>query len=283
MSTALVSVATSDRARRTLEVTAAVAVWIAVGLAFHMTVSAYQLTGLVLIVLFQIVVRRQPLRALWVRDAPEFWLDARGWLLAALLALCPLFHVVKDVRTGATVLRTLAHLVGVAGAFPAAYALRKFQPATARALLGCLAIPGVVGILMQSAGAIASHTLAHRTLSERLWVGVDSFFLYIPIVFVFEEVSFRGALDSHIHHQGEPHGWLTALWVSILWGLWHVPVTLGMSPSLPRLLANNVIVCCIIGVPFSLWWRRCGNLAVPGVTHALIDAVRNALLVINFR
>ena len=37
------------------------------------------------------------------------------------------------------------------------------------------------------------------------------------------------------------------------------------------------------GVPFSIYWRRSGNLLVPGVPHALIDAVRNALMVLPWR
>jgi membrane protease YdiL (CAAX protease family) len=34
------------------------------------------------------------------------------------------------------------------------------------------------------------------------------------------------------------------------------------------------------GVPLTIGWRRSGNLAVPGIAHALIDAVRNALLAV---
>jgi len=34
----------------------------------------------------------------------------------------------------------------------------------------------------------------------------------------------------------------------------------------------------IAGVPLSLFWRKSGNLAVPGFTHAFVDAVRNAVL-----
>jgi hypothetical protein len=33
-----------------------------------------------------------------------------------------------------------------------------------------------------------------------------------------------------------------------------------------------------VGVPLSLGWRRTGTLAVPVIAHALIDAVRNALM-----
>ena len=55
-----------------------------------------------------------------------------------------------------------------------------------------------------------------------------------------------------------------------------------MAP-LSTLILNNVFVCCVIGVPFSIIWRRSGNLGVTGVTHALVDAVRNALIALPFR
>jgi membrane protease YdiL (CAAX protease family) len=42
--------------------------------------------------------------------------------------------------------------------------------------------------------------------------------------------------------------------------------------------AQLLIVHCAIGVPLSLGWRRTGRLVAPALAHALIDAVRNALL-----
>jgi membrane protease YdiL (CAAX protease family) len=39
-----------------------------------------------------------------------------------------------------------------------------------------------------------------------------------------------------------------------------------------------VVIHTLVGVPLAFFWRRSGNLAVPAFTHALIDAVRNALM-----
>jgi len=282
MSTATGLATASDRLQRVCETTTAIAIWIVLGFLFKMTTSEYQMTGLALVLMFQVAVRRQPLRTLWVRDADSFRLDGFGWMIALLLAVFPAFHVIQDLRATTPLIRTLAHCAAMAGAFPAAFALRRFERATTRALLGCMVIPGIIGIAMMWAGAFASHTVAVRTLYEKLWIGMDSFLVYVPVVFVFEEVAFRGAFDSHIHHAGDSHPWLSALYVSVLWGLWHVPVTLANAP-LPRLVLNNVLVCCIIGVPFSMWWRRSNNLAVTGVSHAFVDAVRNALLVMKLQ
>jgi membrane protease YdiL (CAAX protease family) len=186
------------------------------------------------------------------------------------------------MRAGASALAAGAHVAAAVGAIPAAYALRNFQRMTLRPLLLCLAMPGALGVAMMIAGGIVSGNFVHRLLLERLTIGIDSLLLYVPLVFVFEEVSFRGAFDSHLQYRDEAGGWASAIWLSVLWGLWHVPVTRTMAP-LPGLIVNNVIVCCVIGVPFSFFWRRSGNLFVTGWTHAVVDAVRNSFLVLPFR
>lgn len=104
----------------------------------------------------------------------------------------------------------------------------------------------------------------------------------VPISFVVEEVSFRGAFDAHVHDPEESRGLFSALFVSALWGLWHLPVVIAQG-SLVALLPQLLLVHCVIGVPLSIYWRRTGNLFVTGSTHALIDAVRNALLILPWR
>jgi membrane protease YdiL (CAAX protease family) len=100
--------------------------------------------------------------------------------------------------------------------------------------------------------------------------------LYFPLTFVIEEVAFRGALDAHVHHAGEGRGWHSAMFVSALWGLWHLPISGGLP--LPALVLELLAVHCLIGVPLSFAWRRTRNLAGPAFAHSAIDAVRNALM-----
>ena len=109
--------------------------------------------------------------------------------------------------------------------------------------------------------------------------GAGSFVLYVPVCFVLEEVVFRGAIDSHVFQQGDKGQWWTAFFVSTLWGWWHLPIvdTKGILP----LMKLIILLPCIhiaVGVFLSLSWRRSGNLAVPAIVHAFIDAVRNMLL-----
>jgi membrane protease YdiL (CAAX protease family) len=100
--------------------------------------------------------------------------------------------------------------------------------------------------------------------------------LYFPATFLLEEVSFRGAIDANVHHDGEKRGLASAVLVSVLWGLWHLPVS-GSLPF-PLQMGELVVVHVLLGVPLSLAWRRTHNLAGPALAHAVNDAVRNAFM-----
>ncbi len=67
------------------------------------------------------------------------------------------------------------------------------------------------------------------------------------------------------------YGIVSAILVSVLWGLWHHPI--APQASVVQLLVTQVAM----GPFLSLFWRRSGNLMVPEFAHALSDSVRNAL------
>ena len=266
---------TRSQERRLAEVAAAVALWMALGLTLHLSANAYLLAGIPLTAAFQLAVRRRPMRELWVRDARAFRLGARGCAVAVLLAVYPAYEMVRNLRSGGAAVVTLWYLAALAGAFPAAWALRCFRRETVPTLLFCLATAGVLGVLFLAPAVILNHPA--RTLAARLNEGCTSLIEYIPVVFMLEEVTFRGAFDSHVHHPGERREYLTAFAVSALWGLWHIPVASGKQPLLLA-IPGLIGVHGAIGTFFSISWRRSGNLMVPGFVHAVIDAVRNALL-----
>jgi membrane protease YdiL (CAAX protease family) len=89
-------------------------------------------------------------------------------------------------------------------------------------------------------------------------------------------VTFRGAVDSHVHRPGERHGIASAIFVSLLWALWHLP-TMPASFSLGEALIAVLPLQMLVGPFLSLYWRRSGNLAVTAGTHSFLDSVRNAL------
>jgi membrane protease YdiL (CAAX protease family) len=60
-----------------------------------------------------------------------------------------------------------------------------------------------------------------------------------------------------------------------LWGLWHYPIE-GEGNSLVA-VGQLLLLPIPLGVILSLGWRTSGDVLVPGISHALMDAVRNAL------
>jgi membrane protease YdiL (CAAX protease family) len=261
--------------RRLLEVTAAVGIWIGVGELTDAGLQAYLLIGIPLTAAFQLGVRRRPIRELWVRGARQPGIIRRTLfrVLALLLVIYPAYALVKviaDAPAGEAA-QILYFVAAAAGAGAAAYAFTHFTRDTWRYLALCVATAGLLGSL-----AFLLHdvrTLTHPTgdhPSGDILLGVFSFIQYIPVVFVMEEVSFRGAFDSHAHHEGDRRGLLTAIYVSCLWGVWHAPV-IGWDHIVSLVLYQG-----LVGTFLSIYWRKSGNLGVSGSTHALIDSIRNA-------
>src|SRR5205085_11668417 len=102
----------------------------------------YLRLGVPITLLFQLFVRRLPIRALWVQGAPAFRLGWKGTVIAVALALLPLSEssteLVKGDWTGAAY-----GLCGIAGAVAAAYSLRHFHRESLRPLALCL-VTGLV-------------------------------------------------------------------------------------------------------------------------------------------
>jgi membrane protease YdiL (CAAX protease family) len=104
-------------------------------------------------------------------------------------------------------------------------------------------------------------------------------FLLGPVGFIVEEVFFRGGLDTYLHHGEKGTGWLSAIYVSALWGLWHLQGPALTQGHLLSTIVNLLVAQILLGVPLSLLWRKSGNLAFPDTAHALLEAVRNVLAI----
>jgi membrane protease YdiL (CAAX protease family) len=262
------------RRRRALEGLGFVGAWVALGYLFCPNDLAYLLLGVPLTIGFQTLVRRRPLRELWVQDATPFPLDRRGLVLAAVLVAAPAYFGLQAFP-GADWSLIGWYIAAAIGAFGAAFALRA---TTAVAMLRSAMLPLTIGAGGMTAVLGGIHVATGTPVHLVAVFGTVAKYLaiYFPLTFIIEEVAFRGALDAHTHHDGDGHGWLSAVYVSALWGLWHLPFTTGMA--LPLLVAELLAVHILIGVPLSFAWRRSRNLAGPAFAHAAIDAVRNALM-----
>ena len=275
--------------RRILEVLGFWAVWVGIGELITGTgwelpgdahyvsnndIWWYLVIGIPLVAGFQLFVRQRPIRDLWVRDGQALGrpLVTRMAVLALALSIYPLYSLVKTIIENGEASGILFYgSIATIGAAAAAWAFLHFKRQTWRYLVFCLLTAGVIGIVVSVATDFRTLTgpTADRPAEDLRW-GIESFLLYVPTGMVLEEVAFRGTLDSHAHHEGDRYAIWTAIFVSVLWALWHGPLV-GWDQFLGAILFMGPM-----GTFLSIWWRRSGNLEVSGVTHALSDAVRNA-------
>ncbi len=258
-----------------------VGIWMAIGFVFRLDGNSYLLIGVPLVAAFQIFIRKKPLVTLWVRDAARFRLNGWGIILAFAFAALPTIDLIDGFKSpswSSHIPEVLWSVCCIVGAFGAAFSLCHFTKQTWKSLLLCMATAGVIGCgIMIGTAFLQKQPMALTT--SKVWVGVSSFLLYFPVCFVLEEVAFRGLIDAHVYQPGDKRSWLSALFVSALWGLWHLP-TLGETKILSLIVLAIFLPLLHLfdGMFLSFGWRRSGNLAVPAAVHALIDAVRNTLL-----
>ena len=264
---------TSQR-RRAIEAVAFVATWVTAGYLLRLSSNGYLLLGIPLTAAFQLGVRRRPLRELFASGTTRFALDRKGGAMATVLAITPGYYAAQAFTSGDWT--TFGwYLAAVAGAVAAAFSLRASSIlATVRSAALPVAIGGVgmataYGVVHVATGTPLPAMAALAALAKYTA-------LYYPATFLLEEVAFRGAIDAHVHHDGDPRRWQSAVFVSALWGLWHLPVSSGFP--LPVMVVELVVVHVAIGVGLSFAWRRTRNLGGPALAHAVIDAVRNATM-----
>jgi membrane protease YdiL (CAAX protease family) len=269
----------AGRTRRLAEVAVFVAVWMAIGELMDASQSVarqetYLLLGIPLTAAFQLGVARRGIRELWVRGEPGVRRRRLTVMVASLLAVYPVVSTIKAIADTNPASIVLASAAAVVGAGAAGYAFGLFERVTWRQLALCVALGAGWGIAIQALIGVDeffSHHLVIRPDKDFL-IALSSLALYLPTTFVIEEVTFRGALDSHAFHPGDSHGVLVAIFVSVLWTCWHAPI-FGW-----KAIPVGLVLMGPMGVVLSIFWRRSGNLAVTGTAHAISDSVRNGML-----
>jgi membrane protease YdiL (CAAX protease family) len=274
--------AETSRLRRCVEAVALVAVLIAIGEIFDPSITTYVLLTIPATALFQLLVARRRLEDLWVREGPRLERRTIHLAIALPLAVMPLVTLVTGELEADDVIYLLA---AVGGGFIASYALGQANRRTLRYFGLCMATAGLLGTLLLASSDIADAiddiaggTAAQPTgLSDKdLLLFAQQWLIIFPVAFLMEEVTFRGAVDSHVQRPGERYGFASAIFVSLLWALWHLP-TMPSSFSLGEALVAVLPLQMLVGPFLSLYWRRSGNLAVTAGTHSFLDSVRNAL------
>ena len=262
---------------RYMVVLVVVVLWMTVGWLLRLNANAYLLFGVPLLALFQVFVARRPITELWMRPAARWTLPNWGYAVAAAFMIAPAFGLLKSWGHAGWSVR-LWYMCVIAGALPLALTLTRVSRPVLRSLWLCLGTAGVLGVLLMVSTAVARHRLDSLGV-EHVWSGCRQFLIYLPVGFVLEEVFFRGGMDSYLYRPGDRWPWLSAAFVSVLWGLWHLPISGAHTPmQVTVFLVFVPATHCLVGIPFSLFWRQSGSLLVPASVHAFIDSVRNALL-----
>jgi membrane protease YdiL (CAAX protease family) len=163
------------------------------------------------------------------------------------------------------------------GAVGAVYAMRAMDRDAVRSTIRATLITSatLVGIMVTYRIATGGFS---GNLVTAIVTAVMSVATYLPVVFVLEEVLFRGLLDPYLHGSTPGPDRASALLGSALWGIWHLPV---MSVALGAFtIPYLVAVHTVLGYVLVISWRRTGNLAAPGIAHTVSDALRNAVAVL---
>ena len=271
--------------RRLGEATSIVALYALLGFALHLDANAYLVLGVPLAIGFQRLVARRPMRAAWVRDGAPFRLERRLVMRAIAFALAPLLGIADAVHACSwTMGATCA--AGVVGAFGVAYARGAVPRGTLWRLLRGAFLAALPGIAVMGGYRLLHPETLHVQLPNwgfAVFVGGLSFAQYVPVLFVVEEVLFRGVLDAYVAQEddGPRRRAVTAVVLSALWGLWHLPLVrkAGMGVSeIASMVGVMLVVHLVAGVALTAAWRWKGTLLVPAVAHALVDGVRNGLM-----
>jgi len=263
------------RIARAVVATLVIGGYMALGFAFRLGAEAYLLLGIPITIGFHVLVVRRPLRSLWLRQARPMTFTPRSMVAIVLFAIAPAIVALGGVRDGDLALVGWG-LAGMVGAVGAVYALRAMDRDAVRSTMRTILITGAVLVGIMVAYRLATGGF-HGNLAAAVTTAVISLLTYLPVVFVVEEILFRGLLDTYLHGSTPGPDRASALFGSALWGLWHLPVAfiaLGVL-TIPYL----VVVHTTMGYFMVTAWRRTGNLAAPGVSHAVIDALRNAVAV----
>jgi membrane protease YdiL (CAAX protease family) len=269
-------VALDGRLVRAFVATLLVGGYMALGFAFRLSADAYLLVGIPITVAFQLLVIRRPLRSLWLRHAPPMSFTPRSIAAIVLLAIAPATVAARGVGDGDLALVGWG-AASMVGAFGAVYALRALDRAGMRSTIRTTLITGAVLVAIMVVYRLASGGFNGNVVAAVMGAAV-SVATYLPAVFVMEEVFFRGLIDPYLHGTTAGPDRAAALYGSALWGIWHLPVafvTLGIL-TIPYL----VLVHTTVGYFLVTSWRRTGNLAAPGVAHAVIDGLRNGVAVL---
>ena len=261
--------------RRYLECTGFVLLWMMAEHYLRLRPIPSQLLGIPFIAIFQLAVARRPLAQIWARDAEEFRVDRRTVEIAAALTFgCGVLLSLSNGRAVGGPWQKASLLVLVAAsALPAAFALRQQRAAAFRRALPMLLLAVAFRIGLYAAW----HDGAVLIQAERWADFFATWLCEFVALFLVDEVVFRGVLDPHLlgAAKGRLHAWCSALFVSILWSVWHLPAYNPDATSFLALFDHITMFhlsVLVLGVLLTFCARAARTLVPTSITHAFGNA-----------
>ena len=268
----------SKTLRPYIECTLFVVAWVVCGWLFHLGPVSYNLYGIPFVVAFQLLICRRRITQLWVRDAPGFRLDRIGILLVVVFVglNTSLFwqYLLPWHLLGALFLSLL-----ITGSVGAAYALRQQRADQFKQALPSFAVAVLIGFSLFVYLAMTS-SRSPALNAPKLLLLLENLVKLFPYVFIMDEVVFRGMLDTHVvpGTGTRREQWFSAVFISVLWALWHMPRAALSDAGELRTFAAPLVLVLPLGVALSFCWRKGGTLLLPGLAHALMDAYRDTVM-----
>ena len=246
-------------------------VYVSLGFLLRLEAISYLLLGIPLTLVFQLFIVRQPLHKLWLRDGERFHLNKLGWTITLCFIAFPIYKAIELATQDKLTLLSLGYYsAAILGAFGAGYCYSNFTKKTAKDFLLCFLIIAV----LRMSWHFFPYIFGNHEFNPDYIRGIESLLTYIPVAFVVEEVVFRGMLDTYINQSKKQNSFWSAIFISCIWGLWHLPLSLDINPLWIVVLPLRA---SLWGICLSIFWRKTGNLAVPGFSHAFVDAIRDSL------
>ena len=143
------------------------------------------------------------------------------------------------------------------------------------ALLYPVAVMGIICVVLLAAGKIQGMEMTAPEVAKRLSI------MFVGTVLgtlITEEGFFRGWLWGALEKSGRTP-WITLIWTSVVFGLWHIPVAVMESdfalPAgvIPVYIANAIL----IGFNWGILRLVSGSILVASISHGLWNALAYVL------
>jgi membrane protease YdiL (CAAX protease family) len=127
---------------------------------------------------------------------------------------------------------------------------------------------------------LAFHPDTHNVAALSATLFLSDVVMYFGVALMLEEVTFRGAFDQYVSKASTRISaqWISAASISVLWGLWHLPMLFAgpsdcLSLSGLRILLFHAGLGCVL----SFTARTARSIVPSAFAHSIVNSIRNVV------